>query len=175
MTEYMQELLGDRQEFTIDNDNIADWAVSKVMEAVAERDRLIAIADAKIKELQDQKRAIAEKTDNATNYLTGKLFDYFQAVKPSTATKTQTTYKLLSGALVLKKQQPEFVRDDNAMIEWAKASAPSYIKVKESVDWAELKKQTMLDGETVVYSETGEVIPGIVAKARDDVFEVKHG
>jgi hypothetical protein len=40
------------------------------------------------------------------------------------------------------------------------------------VNWADLKKQTTVDGETVVYTETGEVVPGVVAKAREDVFEV---
>lgn len=167
----MQELLGG--EFVVDNDNTADWAIEKITEALAERDRLISIADAKIKELQEQKKALTEKSESATGYLTGKLYDYFQTVKPSTATKTQTTYKLLSGTLILKKQQPEFVRDENAMVEWAKTTAPAFIKVKESVDWAELKKQSSVDGEAVVFSDTGEVIPGIKAVQREDVFEVK--
>lgn len=167
----MQELLGG--EFVVDNDITADWAIGKITEAFAERDRLVAIADAKIKELQEQKKALVEKAESANGYLTGKLYDYFQTVKPSTATKTQTTYKLLSGTLVLKKQQPEFVRDETAMVAWAKASAPTFVKVKESVDWAELKKQTTVDGEAVVLAESGEVIPGIKAVQREDVFEVK--
>jgi S-DNA-T family DNA segregation ATPase FtsK/SpoIIIE len=72
----------------------------------------------------------------------------------------------------LKQQQPEFVRDEKALVEWAEKSAPDFIKVAKSVNWADLKKSTTLDGETVVYAETGEVVPGVVAKAREDVFEV---
>lgn len=171
----MEYLLGETEEkpeFLIDNDRKADWAVEKVMEAIAERDRLVAIADQRIKELQEQKIAIAAKADRSTQYLTEKLYAYFLTVEPSSVTKTQTSYKLLSGKLVQKKQQPEYVRDEAAMLAWAREIAPSYIKVTESVAWGELKKATAVNGETVVLAETGEVIPGVIARARDDVFEV---
>ena len=158
--------------FRVDDDKKADWAVETVLEAEAERDRLIALANAKIKEINDQKVLLAEKCANSTSYLRMLLRVYFDNVKPSTSTKTQETYKLLSGKLILKRQAPEFVRDDKAMVEWAESSAPDYIKVSKSVNWSDLKKATTLDGETVVYTETGEVVPGVVAKAREDVFEV---
>ena len=171
----MEYLLGETEEkpaFQIDNDRKADWAVEKVMEAVAERDRLVKIADQRIKELQEQKLAIAAKADRSTQFLTEKLYEYFQTVQPSSVTKTQTSYKLLTGKLVLKKQQPEYVRDEAALVAWAKEIAPSYIKVTESVAWGELKKATAVNGETVVLAETGEVVNGVIARARDDVFEV---
>lgn len=174
-TSLMAYLLGETEEkpeFQIDNDNTADWAIEKVMEAIAERDRLVRIADQRIQELEEQKRVLGERADRNTQYLTGKLFDYFQTVSPSSVTKTQTSYKLLTGKLVLKKQQPEYVRDDAAMLAWARKTAPSYIKVTESVAWGELKKVTSLDGKAVVLTDTGEVVQGVVAMERPDVFEV---
>ena len=169
----MTELLGLAPEgFYIDNDSKADWAVEIILEAEAERDRLIELANAKIKAINDQKAQFTDKCANNTSYLRMLLRNYFESVKPSTSTKTQETYKLVSGKLVLKRQAPEFVRDDKVMVEWAESSAPDYIKVKKEINWADLKKATTLDGETVVYAETGEVVPGVVAKAREDVFEV---
>jgi hypothetical protein len=159
--------------FCVDDDKKADWAVETVLEAEAERDRLIALANAKIKEINDQKVLLAEKCANSTSYLRMLLRVYFDNVKPSTSTKTQETYKLLSGKLVLKRQAPEFIRDEKAMVDWAESSAPDYIKIIKSVNWADLKKATVVDGETVVFTETGEVIQGVVAKDREDVFEVK--
>jgi len=164
--------LPDGATFEITDDRMADWAVEKVLAEITERDRLIALVNERIKELNEQKAQLTEKCDNGTSYLKTKLRIYFEGVKPSTATKTQTTYKLLAGKLVLKQQQPEFVRDEKALVEWAEKSAPDFIEVAKSVNWADLKKATTLDGETVVYAETGEVVPGVVAKAREDVFEV---
>lgn len=165
MSEYTNEL------FQIDNDSKADWAIEKIMAENAERDRLIKLADERIKELSDKKKELVDKTADKTNYLTALLRMYFDTIEPK-ATKTQSTYKLLSGKLVLKHQQPEYVLDDAQMVSWAKTAAPAYIKVKESINWAELKKQTVVNGETVVLADTGEVIPGAVAKERPDVFEV---
>jgi hypothetical protein len=172
LMEYLLEETDDKPEWRIDNDRTADWAIEKVMQAISERDRLIKIADERIKELQEQKREIGEKADRNTQYLTGKLFEYFQVVKPSSITKTRRTYNLLAGKLVLKKQQPEYVRDEQEMVAWAKEHAPEYVQTRESIAWGELKKATALDGETVVMAETGEVIPGVKAFPRDDVFEV---
>lgn len=157
--------------FQIDNDSKADWAIEKIMAENAERDRLIKLADERIKELSDKKKELIDKAADKTSYLTALLRMYFDTIEPK-ATKTQATYKLLSGKLVLKHQQPEYVLDDALMVSWAKTAAPAYIKVKESINWAELKKLTVVNGETVVLADTGEVIPGAVAKERPDVFEV---
>ena len=157
--------------FQIDNDSKADWAIEKIMAENAERDRLIKLADERIKELSDKKKELIDQAADKTSYLTALLRMYFDTIEPK-ATKTQATYKLLSGKLVLKHQQPEYVLDDALMVSWAKTAAPAYIKVKESINWAELKKLTVVNGETVVLADTGEVIPGAVAKERPDVFEV---
>lgn len=170
--EYLLSNEEDAQRFTINNDNAADWAIEKILSAVDERDRIIRIANDRIAELDKRKAEINDKCNKNTQFLTDKLFDYFKTVNPSNVTKTQTTYKLLTGKLVLKKQQPEFVRDDATMIDWARVNAPSYIKVDERLNWGDLKKQTAVDGENVVLVETGEIIPGVVAKERPDVFEV---
>ena len=158
--------------FQIDNDSKADWAIEKIMAENAERDRLIKLADERIKELSDKKKELIDKAADKTNYLTALLRMYFDTIEPK-ATKTQSTYKLLSGKLILKHQQPEYMLDDAQMVSWAKTAAPAYIKVKESINWAELKKQTVVNGETVLLADTGEVIPGAMAKARDDKFEVE--
>lgn len=172
MTEYMQELLGDNSTFAVDNDREADWAIEKILKHEAERDRLLSLANEKIKEITEQKAKFIEKCENDTAYLKMLLRAYFEYVQPSTDTKTQRTYKLLSGKLVLKRQGPEFIQDEPAMLAWAEASAPGFIRIKKEIAWVDLKKATALDGEVLVFAETGEIIPGVTAKARDDVFEV---
>lgn len=159
------------QQFIIDNDTKADWAVRTIQENVALRDRLTALADAQIKELQEKKMMFAERCQKNTQYLSDSLFVYFQGCKTQD-TKTQSKYQLVSGTLLLKKQAPEYVRDEQVMIPWAEASAPSFIRIEKRINWGDLKKFTEVQGEAVVLKDTGEIIPGVVAKARDDVFEV---
>lgn len=162
----------DQPAFIIDNDRKADWAVEKVLDAVAERDRLQGLVKERIAGLMAQNKALDEQCERKTAYLRQRLQDYFATVKPSSESKTQTKYRLSTGNLVLKRQQPEYVRDEPALVEWAEKSASEFVRTEKRVDWAGLKKATVLDGESVCYAETGEVIPGVVAKARDDVFEI---
>lgn len=167
-----EDLDGAITAFTIDNDRKADWAIRKIKTERAERDRLVALADEQIRELMEKKRELTERCETRTAHLGMLLRLYFDTVE-TTATKTQETYKLLSGKLVLKRQAPEYQRDETALLPWAKENMPGLVQVKESVAWGELKKLTALDGESVVLAETGEVVPGVVAVHREDVFEVQ--
>jgi len=159
------------ERFVIDNDKKADWAIEKIKAERAEFDRLRKIALDRIAELNQRVKELQERTDRRTGNLEALLVDYFHSVTPTKTTKTQTQYELLSGKLVLKKQQPEFIRDEAALLSWAEAAAPEYVKIEKKVSWADLKKKADVSGEDVLYE--GEVIPGIVAKARPDVFEVQ--
>ena len=160
------------ERFVIDSDKKADWAIEKIKAERAEFERLRKIALDRIAELNQRVKELQERTDRRTGNLEALLMDYMQTVKPTKQTKTQTQYELLSGKLVLKKQQPEFIRDEAALLDWAKANAPDMVQTKESVTWGELKKLTTLDGEKVVLAETGEIVSGVVAVPREDVFEV---
>ena len=158
--------------FAITDDVLADWAVRTLQAEEAEHARLMAIADAQYKELRERAEAMQAKHERQKAHLTALLHDYFMTVKPSKTTKTQVQYQLLSGKLVLKKQAPEYKRDEAVMVDWAKANAPSYVQVKESIAWGELKKATETRGDSVVYKDTGEIVPGVVAVPRADAFEV---
>ena len=160
------------ERFIIDSDKKADWAIEKIKAERAEFDRLRKIALDCIAELNQRVKELQERTDRRTGNLEALLVEYFHTVTPTKTTKTQTQYELLSGKLVLKKQQPEYVLDEAALLDWAKANAPDMVQTKESVTWGELKKLTTLDGEKVVLAETGEIVSGVVAVPREDVFEV---
>ncbi|KIL77697.1 host-nuclease inhibitor Gam family protein [Bacillus badius] len=84
--------------------------------------------------------------------------------------KPKKTLALPYGKISLKKQQPEFVKDEEKLFEYAKQSG--LIKVKESTDWAEVKKQCQIVNGVMV-DENGEVIPGVQVVERPDKFELK--
>lgn len=160
-----------REEFVIDTDTKADWAVRKIKEAKEEYARIEKIANDQREEIRQRMAGIEKSTNNQINNLTALLAAYFEEVGPTKTTKTQAKRELLSGALVLKKQQPEFVRDEADMIPWAKQTAPELVRVEEKINWAEMKKQITLSGEDVLFD--GEVVPGVKAYDRPDIFEVK--
>jgi len=159
------------ERFVIDNDKKADWAIEKIKDERAEFDRLRKIALDRIAELNQRVKELQERTDRRTGNLEALLIEYFQTVKPTKITKTQTQYELLSGKLVMKKQQPLYERDETSLLNWAEATVPELIKVKKEVSWADLKKQADVSGDKLLLD--GEIIPGVTVVERDDVFEVQ--
>ena len=162
----MSELVNVEAEgFVIDTDAKAEWALQKIREARADRDTWVAWYKAKIEEITAQ-------TDFDTMNLERLLADYFATV-PHKKTKTQEAYKLPGGKLVLKTQNPEYKRDDKAVIAWAKENGfGQYVKVKEELAWQELKDATaVFDGHIV--TEDGEVVPGVEVTNREPKFVVE--
>lgn len=162
----MSELLmTENADFVIDTDAKAEWALNKIREARADRDKWVEWYKAKIAE-------ITEQTDFDTMNLERMLADYFATV-PHKKTKTQESYKLPGGKLVLKTQNPEYTRDDKAVIEWAKANGfGQFVKVEEKLAWQELKDATaVFEGHIV--TEDGEIVPGVEVTNRDAKFVVE--
>lgn len=166
----MERLHSDTQaldeRFVIDDDIKADWAVRKIATARAERDRLIDHFARQIEKAN-------EECANTENAMTALLYEYLDTV-PSKQTKTQRSYKLPSGTIRLKTQQPDYQRDAATLAKWLVDNGHSqYVKEVPTPMWAELKPLTSAVGETAVIADTGEVIEGIKVVARPPKFEVE--
>jgi phage host-nuclease inhibitor protein Gam len=167
---YIAGLLEESGEFRITDDLMADWAIEKINEARAERDRLLSLVDEKIGQLEEKRKLYIVNFEDNTSYLRGKLMEYFQTVKTQD-TKTMKKYKLVSGTLVLKRQQPLYERDEATLLTWAEQTIPELVKVKKEVSWADLKKRADVSGDNLLLD--GEIIPGVTVIEREDVFEVQ--
>jgi phage host-nuclease inhibitor protein Gam len=150
--------------FVIDTDAKAQWALDKIHEARKDRDMWVKWYTDKIAEIKAQ-------TDFDTMNLERMLAEYFATV-PHKKSKTQETYPLKGGKLILKTQNPEYKRDDKTVIDWLKKNnMTEFVKVKEELDWAGLKDKTAaLDGNIV--TEDGEIVPGIEVVEREPKFMV---
>ena len=155
-----------KEEFVVDSDAKAAWALRKIKEAREDRDTWVAWYEKKIEEIKAQ-------TDFDTMNLEKMLAEYFATV-PHKKTKTQETYSLPDGKLILKTQNPEFKRDDKTVIDWLKKqeNGGKFIKVSESLNWEGLKKETAIFNGNVV-DENGEIIPGITVNEREPKFVVE--
>lgn len=164
------------ENFTINNDKTADWAINTIHEAETERDRLIALAEEQIKDLTARIEELKEKCDNETKFLRSCLQMYFDTVE-SKETKTQKSYKLLAGTLVLKKATTKINHDDSKLLEYLeKSDGQDFIKVKKSVDWAEFKKTLTVEDGKVIDTEYGSIIPEDVCSVEKvpEAFNIKY-
>ena len=155
------------EEFTVTDDATAQWCVKKIREAEETKEMWR-------KHYDEQFAKVTAASDASIAYMTAKLEEYFLTV-PHKATKTQESYALPGGKLLRKKQQPKFDTDDEALIPWLKSSNMNqFIKIKESTDWAGLKKLVTIspDGEHVM-TEDGEIVPGVNVTIRPDIFKVE--
>lgn len=171
MTEAIKENMIEEEEDQLEevvvlDDASAQYLLNRIKEANEQFDRMESWylhQTEKAREIRDRTVAWAERC----------LRGYFDMV-PTKDTKTQRKYELPGGTLILKAQQPKFDVNDAELVPWLrKNGAADYIKVKESADWANLKKQVQItpDG-TAVMNEDGEIIPGVKVEAREPVFQV---
>ena len=149
--------------FVIETDDTADWAIRSIRDTEHERDRLISIAQHQIDELNEQIERIKEKYNRKTGFLRGCLYDYMQKV-PHKKTKTQDTYQLLSGKLILKNESQKLVPSDKLVDYLESEKMNDLIKIKKSADWANFKSILKIVDGNVVNTTTGETIdPNIVS------------
>ena len=162
-------------DFIIDNDKTADWAISKIKEAEMERDRLIMLASEQIADLEEQIEEFKKKCNNDTAYLKSRLAVYLDTVKTK-ETKTQRSYRLISGTLVFKKPSVKIGHDDEKLLKYFEENGDTeYIKIKKSIDWAEFKKHlAIMDDNTIVNTETGEIIEACTVEDVPASFDIKY-
>lgn len=115
-----------------------------------------------------------ELRDNTVAWAEGNLRAYFDTIETKKKTKTQVSYELPSGKLVLKHQEPKYDTQDAELVPWLKQNGLlGMVETKESAKWGELKKTLTLapDGKSMVTAD-GEVVPGVMVTPRDDKFTV---
>lgn len=149
----IEDIVEEKQGFVIDTDAKADWTLRVIQKERQEVERLAKTIDEEIEMLKLKKQRITDSLDNKIGFLQSKLFEYFNTVE-SRELKTCYKYKLPSGELVYNKETVKYERDDEKIIQWlTDHNHMDYIKIKPSVDWAELKKTEFvneIDGITQV-------------------------
>lgn len=166
MSEMIETMTGEEILFNpIQNDQEAEECIQAIHEAEADIEFWKNYYAEALRKITASSQQIIEQN-------TARLEAYFDTL-PHKKTKTQESYLLPSGKLVRKHQDPEFSRNDEEVLDWLhENNGEKYIKTKESLDWAGLKKSLTVFGETVV-DENGEIIPCIKAAERPDVFKVE--
>lgn len=149
----------------VEGDIEADSLIKEIREAQETKGFWKAYYQEKLKEINESCDLIIEQN-------TERLRNYFETV-PHKKTATQEKYLLPSGKLVMKDQEPDYDRDDKAVIKFLKANGGAkFVKVKEELDWFGLKKTLLIAGETAA-NEDGIPIPGIKVIERERAFSIE--
>ena len=165
------------ERWRITNDAEAEWLIDKVNEELYEINRFEMSLINKIEALKEKLEKVKSEKENKIARRDSYLLEYFETIddKAKKKTKTQEKYRLPSGEIVKKYPGPEYKRDNDALVKWAKESQLNdYIEVKESVKWADLKKNTEVVSGQLVYKDTGELVEGVEVVDRPPTLEFKE-
>ncbi len=167
----------DKPKFTIETKEQAIWALRKIAAIERARKEAQEAAQTEIFRIQEWMTGEEKRADQARGYLDFLLEDYHR--RQLKENPKQKTIKLPHGELQLKKQQPEFYRNENAIINWARKNRPElvilprWIRPDPKLDWAGLKKALKVVNGKAVDPENGEFIPGLQVVERPPKFNIK--
>ena len=164
-------MLENNTDFEITDDGLAEGALKKILEAKKEHKRLTELVDAERERLDAKQSKIDSRYENETGYLLSKLNIYIDSVETK-KTKTQETYRLLSGKLVRKFAKQKLTPDKNALLEWCKQNAPDCIKHTEEAMWSEVKGKFAIVEGGVICTDTGEFVTCVGVEDTPASFDV---
>ena len=128
LVKYMDDIAPEELEkpkFTIETKEQVIWALRKIAAIERARKESQLAAQAEMDRIKNWLAEEERRADQAREYLDYLLEDYHrrQLVKNPKA----KTIKLPHGELQLRAQQPEFTRDEVALMAWARENRPGFI------------------------------------------------
>ena len=165
--EKLEIFTGEKEPFAVTDLKSAEWCMKKIADRTAQKAELQKFVADKKGELDAYLAAETRSLDTDIEFFSEKLLPWTQE---QIANGKKQSVNLPSGTAGIRKQPPEFVRDEAVLLKYAEQNAANC--VKHSVDWAELKKTFQIDGEKAVTAD-GEIIPGIKVVAKEPKFYVK--
>lgn len=162
----------EQEQFVVDNDGKAEWAIKKIAEETAEAKRLTDVCDEMIAEYALKKLRYAEQLESKIAYFKGLLNGYFLTV-PHKETKTQESYSLPSGKLVLKYPKPKFEVDNDKLADFLITNGYNdFVEETPKAKWGEFKKTVAILGEKVI-DANGQIVEGVSVEMTQPEFEVE--
>ena len=156
--------------FQVDATEKAIWAMRKISTIDQGIEEIDKAADAEVERVNTWRAEEIKRISSQRSFFEGLLEGYHRRIMADNP--KQKTIKLPHGQLQIRAQQPEFVRDDKKIIEWADKEMPAVITREPKLDWGTLKDSLKIV-ENMAMTSQGEVIPGITVVPRGDKFSVK--
>lgn len=154
----------------------ADDMIGEIKALQGDRSRFEKIANKKIENIDNEWLTKAKQIDGEIQFMKDQLAAFFLTVNKKDS-KTQQSYSLLSGKLVMKKATKVIVHDDVLLMDWMETNASNYIKqsITNKIEWGRLKKNLSITNGKIINSDTGEIIEseGLFIEDVKEKFEIK--
>lgn len=165
--------IGDNTEgFMIESADQANYFARKLREVRAEKNTIEQTAAAQIDAYKLRVEQWASKNTAPLAYEENRLVNMLEVFAARQLDgSSKKSIKLVEGTLQFRAQQASIEYTEDVLLDHVEKNYPQYVKTKNSVDKAELKKAfSVKDGKAYI---NDQVIPGISVEARMDKFDVK--
>ena len=168
LLDYLKPNGADQEHWVPEDDGAADWCLRKIRENESQIAKNELDAKAEVERIQRWLEAVNAPMKKDKEHFENVLREYAEQALEGKKKRSMT---LPNGKFGFRKVPPKIKQNDEALLEYAKTSAPDYVKVKESVDWAGLKKSCKQDGDHYVTPD-GEILPGVTVTEQGPKFYV---
>jgi antitoxin component HigA of HigAB toxin-antitoxin module len=172
-----QDQESEEQEFRIESDKQADWALEKIKELQEEQQENHELAEERIEPLQkkiDKIRAWEEreneKIQDSIDYFESLLEDYARRLKQEN--EDLKTHSLPFGKLKFRKQRPKYNYNDDELLEFLEENEIDAVRVKKKPNKRKLKKLAEVKGDKLVL-ESGLIVDGVQIQERGEKFKLE--
>ena len=172
MNQYEEEVqalinAGAEDEWRITNLDAAGWASRKAASYRQQEENVKAWERREIDRIRAVAQAEQKRLNAEAEFFENHLYAYLRA--EVAGGRKQKSLSLPGGTVSLRKRQPELTIEEDKFIEWARTANPDFLRVKEEVALAALKKALKLveDGAAVM-SDSGEPVPGVTWAEQED-------
>lgn len=149
--------------FKVTDDYKADWALRKYRSYQERIELNASLADKERKRIEDWLTSENEKLQQKQSFFENHLIAYAIGERDKNDRKT---ISLPNGTISTRQgSDAPTIEDKESVIGWLKENNHvDVIKVKEELDLTEFKKQIVIDGEKVIWKDTGEIVQGVSVK-----------
>ena len=159
-----------KQEFVIDSDSKADWALEKIKQHKEEIREKEELADERINQIMYWLESETQSIEKNIEHLECLLAEYAKNIKENNP--DFKTKKLPFGKIQYRSQRQKWHYKDD-LLEYAESSMPDIVKIKKQIDKKKLKNKCEVVGGKVVNKETGEVITGVEVEERGEKLYIR--
>ncbi len=156
------EYENEHQKFKVADKASAEWCLRKIAAYKKEMQENQDIVNAEIQRLNEWLTQVNKHSQERIDYLTGLLQEYL--TKVAEEDPKCKSIKLPHGTIRFKKQQPEWIYNDEKILKWLKQNKPELIQIIEKYNKNDIKR---------LVKETGEIIDGVEIQFKEDKFEVE--
>lgn len=173
------EDMGEEQKyerFKIGNLEQANWALRKISAFVKKIGETNQLADKEVERIEEWRQAENNKVKNSMSFFEGLLIEYFTKEKAK-----DPKFKISSpyGKVSTRKQQSQWIFEDEEFIKYIEAAKPDLIRIKKEVNKADFKKivgegkEFSLLEDKIVNMESGEVVSGVSITEQPEKIIIK--